>query len=129
MVIRRPIMARSASLLAALLLPMLPACSHIKGVVVDERNRPVASAILSIGRPGSIGVFEPHKVDARGRFDFQVSPLDSTNVFLYDGAGDPQATLRQIDQNDLSDHMQLLLHRAAPGAGEDFMAIPPGITP
>jgi hypothetical protein len=103
-------------------------CNHIQGVVLDERQRPLETAVFSVGRPDAIATYGTHKVDARGRFNFQLSAIDETNLYLYDGAGDPQATLRHIERNEMSDHMRILMRRANPRQpGDDMMKVPPGL--
>jgi hypothetical protein len=103
-------------------------CSHIAGVVVDERQRPLPTAVFSIGRPDGLATYGTHKVDSRGRFDFQLSAVDETNLYVYDGAGDPMSTLQHVDRNQISNHMKIELKRAVPGEGrEDLMTVPPGL--
>jgi hypothetical protein len=103
-------------------------CSHIAGVVLDERQRPLETAVFSIGRPDGIATYGTHRVDSRGRFDFQLSGIDETNLYVYDGAAEPQATLRHIDRNEMSTHMRVVMRRANPREqDDDVMHVPPGL--
>ncbi|HVT79514.1 MAG TPA: hypothetical protein VHM90_02565 [Phycisphaerae bacterium] len=107
---------RWTGLMIGFLAAVLGGCTHLKGVVVeDPGGRPMRTAVLTVGRPGGIAVFERHPVDDRGRFEFSLSPADLSNVYLYDGATAPEATLRHVDESEFSDHMQLHIRRARPG--------------
>jgi hypothetical protein len=121
----RPITRGVLSVAIFVAMAAVGGCSHIAGVVVDERQRPVTTAVLSVGRPDAIAVYETHKVNAQGRFDFQLSGIDETNLYAYDGAGDPRMTLRHIDPSELGTHMRIMLPRAAPA--DDVMKVPPGV--
>ncbi|HVS70536.1 MAG TPA: hypothetical protein VHQ47_04695 [Phycisphaerae bacterium] len=106
-------------------------CQHIKGVVLDARQHPLPTAIFSVGRPDAIAVYARHKVDAFGRFDFELSSIDETDLYVYDQT-DPESTLRHLDPNELSDHMRIILPRGEPGTGEmndDMLTVPPGANP
>ncbi len=103
-------------------------CSRIAGVVVDEHNRPVPTAIFSVGRPDAIATYGTHRVDARGRFSFQLSAVDETNLYVYDGAADPGLTLEHVDRSQLGPQMRVPLHRARPGdQEEDLLKVPAGL--
>jgi len=107
---------RLNGLLMGLLVVALGGCTHIKGVVIeDPSGRPMRTAVLSVGKPGGIAAIETHPVDEKGRFDISLLPSDLSNVYLYDGATDPQLTLRHVDEQQFSDHMQLHMRRAHPG--------------
>ncbi|HVX84384.1 MAG TPA: hypothetical protein VH253_06175 [Phycisphaerae bacterium] len=126
----RPI-TRRASICAIFAALACAACQHIKGVVLDAREHPLPSAVLSVGRPDAIAVYATHHVDAFGRFDFQLSSLDDTNLYVYD-QHDPTSTLRHLDPGELNDHMRIILPSGQPGTGEindDMMTIPPGANP
>jgi hypothetical protein len=106
---------------AAIFLSLAAAgCMHLKGVVMEDLpgkggSRPMKTAALSIGRPNSLAVYGTYRVDDQGRFDFYIGPTDYTNVFLYDGAADPELTMRRLYESEMSDHMVLHLRHAAAG--------------
>jgi len=104
--------ARWILLSPALLL--FAACTHLQGVVEQAPGRPMPTAVFSVGRPDGIAVYEQHRADNRGRFDFYILPIDETNLYLYDGAADPRLTLRRIDRSEMSTHMHLDLPAANP---------------
>ena len=88
----------------------LAACTHVKGQVLEDRtNRPVTAAELTVGRPDGLGTFERIKVDAKGKFDFHISPTDENFLFVWDGKGDPLLAVRKIDRSEISDHMVIYL--------------------
>jgi len=100
-----------------LLLPilLLAACTHVKGVVLqDPSQRPMTTAIISIGRPNGIAVYDQHKVDDHGRFDFYVGPTDEENLYIFDGASRPEMTMRRIQSYEISEKMELHLRSAIP---------------
>ena len=111
---------RLLALAAVALCSAMLGCMHLKGVVYEEQAggrgaRPMRTAALSIGRPTGIAVYATHHVDENGNFDFYIGPTDQDNVFLYDGAGDPELTMHRLDPIQLSDHMVLRLRRAGMG--------------
>jgi len=88
----------------------LSACTHLSGVVLDERNkRPVPSAVFSIGRPTGLGSFQTFNVDKDGKFDFYISPTDDPYVYVYDGKGDPNQTIQHIDRTQLRENMTVYM--------------------
>ena len=90
----------------------LSGCTHLKGVVVESPSgRPLITAKLDIGRPGSLANYGSHPVDGNGRFDFYISPTDTSMIFVYDGAAAPERTMRRLDQSELNDHMRLEIER------------------
>jgi hypothetical protein len=94
----------------------LVGCTHLKGVVLeDPSQRPARSAIISIGRPGGIAVFDSHHVDQNGAFDFYIGPTDANNVYLYDGSASPELTARRIEPFEQSEKMKLHLRPPSPG--------------
>ena len=100
--------------LFALVLLTLSACTHVRGVVVDERtNEGLSTAILSIGRPDGIAIYWQYPVDSKGHFDFYISPVDESNLWLYDSNGDPRVTMIRIDRTQINEHMKLSLRPAA----------------
>jgi len=114
-----------------LLLPVLTTlllfsgCTHLKGVVVhDPSGQPASSAVLTIGRPDGIAVFDSHSVNERGEFDFLISSMDATNVFFYDSATDPVLTTQHVDRNMLGEKMKL--HLGPPAKKETPMMVPQG---
>lgn len=97
----------------------LQGCTHVKGIVTDEvTHRPVPSAIFSIGRPDGIAVYATHHVDGNGKFDFSVFSLDESNVYVYDGAGDPRMTMQHLDRTALNADMHVKLFQMENGGGE-----------
>ncbi|HEY4328731.1 MAG TPA: hypothetical protein VGN88_03275 [Phycisphaerae bacterium] len=91
----------------------LAGCTHLKGVVLeDPTQRPMKTAVISVGRPTGIAVLATHPVNDRGTFDFYLLPGDETNLYLYDGAADPEMTMRHLDQAEIGDKMTLHLRRA-----------------
>lgn len=98
-------------LLAALpFLLLLPACTHVKGVVLDERTlKPVPDAEFTVGHPKGIGVYQRHRTDSKGRFDFHISPTDENYLYLWDGKGDANMAARRIPRSDISDNMTIHL--------------------
>lgn len=86
----------------------LAGCMHVKGVVLeDPSNKPLKTAILSVGRPDGIAVFAKYHVDQNGRFDFYIGPGDEADVYVYDGANDPDLSMRQIEPRELNEKMTL----------------------
>jgi hypothetical protein len=98
------------------LLAMLPACTHISGVVEQAPGQPLQSAVISVGRPDGIAVYSKHQVDSRGRFDIQLAPTDETNVYVYDGAGDPRMTMRRLEPIELKKNMRIMVRPAMPNS-------------
>lgn len=96
-----------ASLMMAML-GMLGACTHVAGVVERRDGKPVPTAVFSIGRPTDIIMYGTYPVTADGHFDFYISPTDATNLYVYD-KGNPEATMRQLQTNEINDHMKLRL--------------------
>src|SRR3954468_24992509 len=87
-------------------------CAHLKGVVVDEvGNKPVRTAVLTLGRPDGIGVLESHNVDQNGAFDFRISTLDLNKVYVYDSVAGPEASIH-LRESELSEKMRVRLPRA-----------------
>ena len=95
---------------------VLAGCAHLKGVVLeDPTQRPSSTAVLSVGRPTGIAVFDTHRVDQNGRFDFYIGPTDDNNVYLYDGATSPELTMRRVEPFEQGEKMVLHLRPASPG--------------
>ena len=84
-------------------------CMHLKGVVEEGSGRPSKTAVLSVGRPDAVAVYSRHPVDSKGCFDFWVSLVNEDNVYVYDRRGDPQTTLRRINETEMSENMHLLV--------------------
>jgi len=98
---------RSLGVVSVLTLSGLAACTHVKGVVLAAHTeRPMANAQFTVGRPDMF-VLDRHRADSAGRFDFFISPLDETNLYVWDGRGDPTIAVRRIDRLEISDHMVL----------------------
>ena len=87
---------------------MLGACTHVAGTVTRSDGKPVASAEFSIGRPSDIAHYGAHPVDADGHFSFYISPTDENYLYVYDRLN-PDATMRQVQRTDITDHMQIRL--------------------
>jgi hypothetical protein len=94
---------------------LLAGCTHVKGVVLEEPSlRPSTTAVISVGRPTGIAVFDSHRVDAFGRFDFYLGPTDENNLYVYDGRSSPELTMRRIETYEISENMKLHLRPAGP---------------
>src|SRR6476620_3154709 len=96
------------------MLALLPACTHVSGVVEQAPGRPLTTAVFTIGRPDGIAKYATHHVDARGRFDFSIIPTDESHLYLHDGAGDPRLTMRRIEAIELRKDMHIMLRPAGP---------------
>jgi hypothetical protein len=96
------------------MLGMMSGCTHVAGEVTRMDGRPLVTAVFSIGRPADIANYGTHTVDAKGHFDFYIGPADDTNLFLYDGAGDPKLTIRQVDREEINGHMHLRMTPIVP---------------
>ena len=112
---------------ARLMLILVPAalagCMRVKGVVLEASgNRPVKTAVLTVGRPDGLAVYSLHKVDANGAFDFRISTVDIHNVYVYDGAAPPELTVQHLTESQLGENMQVRL--AKPPRQEPEMAVP-----
>ena len=95
---------------------VLAGCAHLKGVVLeDPSQRPARTAVFSVGRPGGIAVFDSHRVDQNGAFDFYIGPTDDNNLYLYDGATAPELTMRRVEPFEQGEKMVLHLRAASPG--------------
>jgi hypothetical protein len=104
---------RYALLLLAL---VLGACTHLKGVVLEEPSgRPARTAVFSVGNPIGIAVYGQHSVDRNGEFDFYVGPTDDNIIYLFDGSAPPEMTMRRLAPYELGEKMQLHLRPATPG--------------
>ena len=113
---KESLMTHARWILLSPALLLFAACTHLQGVVEQAPGRPSSTAIFSVGRPDGIAVFDQHRVNVRGHFDFYVLPIDESNLYLYDGAADPRLTLRRIDASEMSTHMHLDLPAANPNA-------------
>ncbi len=91
-------------------------CTHVAGVVTKMDGYPLSTAVFSIGRPTDIANYGTHRVDGSGRFDFYISPTDETNLFLYDGAGAPGETIRQIERSQIGGNMRIRMTPIIPDA-------------
>jgi hypothetical protein len=120
----RKSMNKNLACLMWLLLPVaLAGCMRVKGVVLEATgNRPVKTAVLTVGRPDGIAVYSSHKVDANGAFDFRISTVDVHNVYVYDGAAAPELTVQHLTESQLGDDMKIRL--AKPPRQEPEMTVP-----
>ncbi len=98
-------------------------CIHVAGVVVKMDGKPLPTAVLSIGRPTDIANYGIHKVDAAGRFDFYIGPTDETNLFVYDGAGQPAASIRQVPSDEVGGNMRIKMVPVIPDADPAINAV------
>jgi hypothetical protein len=109
------------SILLAIL--VFTGCTHLKGIVLEEPTmRPARTAVLCVGNPTGIAVFDSHRVSDKGEFDFFIGPTDEHNVYIYDGSAPAELSLRRVAPFEMSDHMTLHIRRAAPGT----LTLPPG---
>ena len=96
----------------------LAGCAHVKGVVIQEGSDiPMRTAVFTLGRPNGIGVLDRHTVKTDGSFDFYILPTDADQLFLFDGAADPELSMRHIAESEFNDHMRLTLGRAPRNSG------------
>lgn len=107
--------------LTLVLLSFTVACTHVAGVVTRGNGSPARAALFSIGRPTAIVQYGTFPVDANGHFDFSISPTDEDNLYVYDKTN-PDATMRLLRRDELSDHMQLRLDSDMPDMDPAFKA-------
>jgi hypothetical protein len=96
------------------LVALLPACTHLSGVVEQAPGRPLTTAVFSVGRPDGVGMYEQHHVDSQGRFDFSIISSDEQHLYLYDSAGDPRATMRRIEPVEMRKGMHIMMRGFTP---------------
>jgi hypothetical protein len=84
-------------------------CMHLKGVVVDQNDRPLRTGVVAVGRPGAIRPAELHPVDGRGQFDFTFFMADQSAVYLYDSTN-REGTLRRVENSEMGEKMRLQVH-------------------
>ena len=88
------------------LIGFISGCTHMAGTVEwQDTNKPVAGAIISIGQPGGDFVFGSHTTDAHGAFSFDIISLDTDDVWVWSGQGDPVENSVHVDPDIISDHM------------------------
>jgi len=115
----------ASPLLLCLVLAALTGCAHLKGVVTEpSSDRPMRSAVFTIGRPNGIAVYERHTVKADGSFDFYVLPTDEEELFLFDGLADPDLTMRRVSPSEFSEKMRLYLRPAPRNVGPGALDVP-----
>ena len=103
----------------------LPACTHVKGIVVDDRpGRPHPDAVFTVGNPDGIGVLQRNHADRNGRFDFYISPTDESLLYVYDSTQGASNTMRRIDHTEISDHMRVTLPRTIPDTDSGYVPLP-----
>ena len=101
------------------------ACTHVRGVVVDEgTERPHPTAVFTVGRPDGIAIYQRNPVERNGRFDFYISPTDESTLYVFDSSWGAAATMRRIDRTEISDHMHVVMPRANPATGDEYIPLP-----
>lgn len=106
------VIQRIVCLFALAILPVLGGCTHIAGrVLLAGTHTPVAGAEVSVGRPGGMDVHKSTTTDATGHFSMQINPLDSDDLFVWSGHGDPNIYAQQINPQSVSDHMKVYLEQ------------------
>ncbi len=102
-----------ACLSLCLVVLSLGACTHVKGIAVeDASDRPLKTAQFSVGRPDGVGTFGTFSVNGKGEFDFYISSLDVGELYVYDGNGAPQLTMRHLDRGEINEKMRIPVHPA-----------------
>ena len=87
---------------------MLPCCIHVAGVATWQGTSfPAAGAELSVGPPGSTFTRHYYPVNTRGHFSFWVSSLDTDNIWVWSGQGNPDFDSVQLDPSQISSHMAI----------------------
>jgi hypothetical protein len=89
--------------------------TDVAGVVLDARELPVRDAFFTVGLPTGVGTFGKYPVDQDGKFNFHIAPTDESQLYLWNGKGDPQVSIVHIDHAEISDHMRL--HYQSEGVG------------
>lgn len=93
---------------AGLALMFLAGCTHVAGRVFWMRsNTPVPTAELSIGPPESVMTIHRYKVHPDGDFSFWINPLDTDNLWVWSGLGDPTLEARHVNPRQVNDHMRI----------------------
>ncbi len=98
----------------------MAACTHVAGTVVGADGRGLKTAMLSVGRPTDIAHYGNHTVDQYGHFDFYILPPDETNLYVWDGATEPMATMQQIAPGQITDHMRIQVGPGIEGMDPSF---------
>lgn len=81
-------------------------CTHIAGTVVwEDTNQPAAGALISVGNPGGDFTSDSHTTDVHGAFSFNIDPLDTDDIWVWSGHGDPDENAIHIDPGQVNDHM------------------------
>ncbi len=89
---------------------VLPSCTHVAGIATwAGTTQPAMGAELSVGVPGSTFTHNYYPVNAKGHFNFWISPLDTDNVWIWSGQGDPSLDSIQLDPSQITDHMAIEL--------------------
>jgi hypothetical protein len=92
----------------------LGACTHVRGIVVDEgTGRPRPSAVFTVGRPDGIAIYQRNPVDKNGRFDFYISPTDESSLYVYDSSWGAASTMRRIDRTEITEQMRVEMPRVS----------------
>jgi hypothetical protein len=93
---------------------LLPACTHLSGVVEQSPGRPLTTAVFTVGRPDGVGEYARYPVDSRGHFDFSIFLTDEQHLYLFDNAGDPRMTMRRIEPIEMRKDMHIMMRPARP---------------
>jgi hypothetical protein len=111
-------MKTALALVIGLCLPLLTAgCTHLAGQVLwAQGDTPVPTAEFTVGPPGSPLSTNHHHVNADGRFNFWISPLDTSDLWVWSGLGDPTLNAMHIDARTVGDHMRVILPAPMPTA-------------
>jgi hypothetical protein len=104
-------MRKMLALLMLVAMAAVGGCTHLAGTVYDAQSkRPLPGAVFTVGHPAGIGVFDRKTADGYGRFDFQISPTDESQIYVYDGKSDPSSAQR-VDKTEFGDHMKVYVRR------------------
>ena len=116
-------MSKALYALPLLFVASLTGCMQIKGVVVNEvTGRPIPSAVVSIGRPDGPVIYNQHRVNGDGEFDFKIALLDTTNIWVFDSAAAPSLTMLRVPEEQLGTKMKVRLR--PPPRREPEMIVP-----
>jgi hypothetical protein len=83
---------------------------RVHGVVLERRtNRPAPYAVISIGNPKSAYNVATIPVGPDGRFDFMISGIDQSRVFLWNGQHGSKMLFTRIDRAHMRSEMVLYM--------------------
>ena len=85
---------------------VLPCCTHVAGIATWQgTSLPASGAELSVGPPGSTFTEHFYPVNAKGKFNFWISSLDTDNIWVWSRKGHANLESVQLDPSQISDHM------------------------